>query len=110
MAFRGLRTGAASCAFGVSTGAAAGTIAKSATARKVPGRVVASCSARGVGNFSAEATYEEPPVFAAFLADGTYLGEIRFPLRARVTFVGNHAWALVPDADDVQTLVKYRLF
>lgn len=84
-------------------------IGKTTTAQKIPPKINASCSGPG-GNFKAEVSYEEPPVFAAFLADGTYLGEVRFPLRARVTFVGNHAWALVPDDDDVQTLVKYRLY
>jgi hypothetical protein len=85
-------------------------IAKSTTAQKIPPKVISSCSSRDRGSFKQEATYEEPPVFAGFLPDGTYLGEVRFPLRARVTFVGNTAWALVPDADDVQTLVKYRLY
>lgn len=85
-------------------------IAKSTTAQKVPPKTIASCSSRGLGSFKADATYEEPPVYAAFQTDGTYLGEVRFPLRARVTFVGNTAWALVPDADDVMTLVKYRLY
>jgi hypothetical protein len=84
-------------------------IAKSATAQRIPAKIIASCSGPA-GRFKVEATYEEPPVFAAFQADGTYLGEVRFPLRARVTFVGNTAWALVPDSDDVQTLVKYRLY
>ena len=85
-------------------------IAKSTTALRIPPKVIASCSNRERGSFKAEATYEEPPVYAAFQPDGTYLGEVRFPLRARVTFVGNTAWALVPDADDVQTLVKYRIY
>jgi hypothetical protein len=84
-------------------------IAKSTTAQKVPPKIIASCSS-AAGRFKAEATYEEPPVFAVFQTDGTYLGEVRFPLRARVTFVGNTAWALVPDADDVMTLVKYRIY
>ncbi len=84
-------------------------IGKSATALKIPPKISASCFGPG-GSFKAEVTYEEPPVFAAFLPDGTYLGEVRFPLRARVTFVGNTAWALVPDEDDVMTLVKYRLY
>jgi hypothetical protein len=85
-------------------------ILKSTTAEKIPPKVISSCSSRDRGIFKQEATYEEPPVYAGFLPDGTYLGEVRFPLRARVTFVGNTAWALVPDADDVQTLVKYRLY
>lgn len=51
-------------------------------------------------------TYEEPPVFAAFRADGTYLGEVRFAQGARVAFVANTALAVVPDGDDVRTLVK----
>jgi hypothetical protein len=85
-------------------------ITKSTTAQKVSPITTASCSLRGRGAFKAQVSYQEPPVFAAFQPDGTYLGEVRFPLRARVTFVGNTAWALVPDADDVLTLVKYRLY
>ena len=45
----------------------------------------------------------------AFLPDGTFLGEIRVPPRARLTFVGDFAWGTVRDQDDVVTLVKYRL-
>ena len=85
-------------------------ITKATTAQKIPPKVNASCSTRDRGSFKAEVTYEEPPVYVAFQPDGTYLGEVRFPLRARVSFAGNFAWALVPDADDVQTLVKYRLY
>jgi hypothetical protein len=85
-------------------------IGKSTPSQKIPPKVSASCSSAGVGSFKAEVTYEEPPVYVAFMPDGTFLGEVRFPLRARVTFVGNYAWALIPDDDDVQTLVKYRLY
>lgn len=85
-------------------------IAKSTTALRIPPKIISSCSDRERGSFKAEATYEEPPVYVAFMPDGTYLGEVRFPLRARVTFIGNMAWALVPDDDDVQTLVKYRIY
>jgi hypothetical protein len=84
-------------------------ILKSATALKAPPIIGASCSGPS-GSHKVEITWREPPVYAAFQPDGTYLGEVRFPSGARVTFVGNHAWALVPDADDVLTLVKYRLY
>lgn len=83
-------------------------IPKSTTALRIPAKVLSSCF-NASGSFKFEVTHEEPPAFAAFLADGTYLGEVRFPLRSRVTFTGDNAWALVPDADDVMTLVKYRL-
>ena len=86
-------------------------IAKSATGAKIPPKYGGGCSGPGVGgSFRAYLTYEDPPVMAAFLPDGTYLGEVRFPVRARVTFVGRTAWAVVPDADDVPVLVKYRLY
>lgn len=84
-------------------------ISKSTTAKKIPPKVVASCFNQTVGSKSFSATYEEPPAYVAFQTDGAMLGEVRFPLRARVTFVGNFAWALVPDEDDVPTLIKYRL-
>ena len=85
-------------------------IGRSTTSERIPPKLIGSCFSQGRGSFKAEGTYEEPPVFVAFQTDGTYLGEVRFPLRARVTFAGKFAWALVPDADDVQTLVKYRLY
>jgi 6-bladed beta-propeller protein len=84
-------------------------ISKSTTARKVSPKITASCSSPQ-GQFKAEVTYAEPPVYSAFLADGSYLGEVRFPMQSRPTFVGNTAWAMVPDDDGVQTLVKYRLY
>ena len=84
-------------------------ITRASTSQKIPPKISASCSGPG-GSFKAEVTYEQAPVMAAFMPDGTFLGEVRFPLRARVTFVGNTAWALVPDDDDVLTLVKYRLY
>jgi hypothetical protein len=80
-------------------------IGRSTTSKKIPPTLLASC-----GNFKAEVTFDEPPAFAGFLQDGTYLGEVRFPVRTRVSFVGNYAWAILPDADDVPTLVKYRLY
>jgi sugar lactone lactonase YvrE len=84
-------------------------IGKSTAAKKIPSKIAASCFSQATGSKSFSVTYEEPPAYVAFQADGTLLGEVRFPLRARVTFVGNTAWALVPDADDVPTLIKYRL-
>jgi hypothetical protein len=54
--------------------------------------------------------YYDPPVFVAFQVDGTYLGEVRFPLRSRMmAFVGDFAWGIVRSADDEQLLVKYRI-
>jgi hypothetical protein len=83
-------------------------VRKTAPAMKVPPKIGASCGG-SAGSFQFHVTWEEPPAFVAFQPDGTLLGEVRFPVRARVTFVGNTAWALVPDEDDVLTLVKYRL-
>ena len=83
-------------------------IAKTAAAKKVPPKIAGMCGGPG-GSKKYETTYEEPPAYVAFQPDGTLLGEVRFPLRARVTFVGNTAWAMVPDADDVPVLIKYKL-
>jgi hypothetical protein len=59
----------------------------------------------------AKVSYEEPPVRAAFRADGTYLGEVRFPMGARhLSMAGQHAWGLLYDEDDVPVLVKFRLY
>lgn len=46
---------------------------------------------------------------AGFAPDGAFLGEVTFPPFARVGIVGGHAWAIVPGADDIPTLVKYRI-
>jgi hypothetical protein len=55
-------------------------------------------------------TYAEPPVFAGFRTDGTYLGEVRFPLGAsHITFTGDYAWAVVTNDDGEEFLVKYRI-
>jgi hypothetical protein len=43
-------------------------------------------------------------------ADGTFLGEIRFPKRSgQPAFFGDYAWSIAFDDDDVPFLVKYRL-
>jgi hypothetical protein len=55
-------------------------------------------------------TFAERPLFAAFQADGTFLGEVRFPMGTQIpSFAGSHAWALVPDENGVPALVKFRL-
>jgi hypothetical protein len=55
-------------------------------------------------------TYAEPPSLVAFQTDGTFLGEVRFPMGVFMpAFVGNAAWAIVPDDDDVPVLVKFRI-
>lgn len=83
-------------------------ISIASTSERVSPRMGASCGGKS-GAKVYKLSYEQRPVFAAFQADGTYLGEVRFPMRSRVTFVGNTAWAIVPDADDAQVLVKYKL-
>lgn len=55
-------------------------------------------------------TYAEPPALVAFQTNGTYLGEVRFPMGVFIpTFVGNTAWAMVPDSDGTHMLVKFRI-
>jgi hypothetical protein len=59
----------------------------------------------------AKVSYGHPPVYAAFRADGTYLGEVRFPMgAAHITTAGQYAWALIHDEDGVPALAKYRLY
>jgi hypothetical protein len=55
-------------------------------------------------------TFREPKVFSFFKTDGTYLGEVRFPLGVRrVAFTGDFAWAIIRDKDEPGFLVKYRI-
>jgi len=55
-------------------------------------------------------TFTEPPTFAGFKLDGTYLGEVRFPLNAtHITFTGDFAWAVVTDKEGMESIVKYRI-
>jgi hypothetical protein len=62
------------------------------------------------GNSGPPMTYREPQIYAFFQLDGTYLGEVTFPVNASLlSFTGNSAWAIVPGADDEPMLVKYRI-
>ena len=79
-------------------------IARPATAIKVPPRV-----GFFAGPNSLSVSYAEPSVFAAFEPDGTFLGEVRFPVGVIPAFTGNSAWAVVEDADGIPRLVKYRV-
>jgi hypothetical protein len=59
----------------------------------------------------ARVSYREPPVPAAFQADGKYLGEVRFPLGAsHIRMSGQFAWAMIHHDDGVPVLAKYRLY
>ena len=80
-------------------------VARTTVAERVPGTVAARA-----GNKTIMVTYEEPPAFAAFESDGSFLGEVDFPVGARPSFVGNTAWAVVLASDGVPTLVKYRIY
>lgn len=52
----------------------------------------------------------EPPVFAAFLVDGTYLGEAQLPLHSRMhAFTGAFAWGIAVAPDGQEALVRWRL-
>jgi hypothetical protein len=57
-------------------------------------------------NFSAPGTQ----FYDAFQLDGAYLGEVRFPVRARsMSFFGDFAWAIAKDADDADVLARFRI-
>jgi len=54
--------------------------------------------------------YLEPPLFAAFGQDGTFLGTVLFPVNAiKVSFTAGFAWALLKDSDGQDVVVKYTL-
>lgn len=55
-------------------------------------------------------SFDEPEVWVAFRLDGTYLGEVRFPMGVQVrVFDKDVAWAATLSADDEPLLVKYRI-
>jgi hypothetical protein len=78
---------------------------RSAEGQRTPSRVLYWAMPGGKVSVS----WADPPRFAGFLADGTYLGEVRFPVEARVVFHKEYAWAVVPGPDDEPILIKYRL-
>lgn len=54
--------------------------------------------------------YFEPPVFVVFRVDGTYLGEVRFPVGAMLmSFAGDLAWGVTTDDDGQQFLTRWRV-
>ncbi len=55
-------------------------------------------------------SFSEPEVWIAFRLDGTYLGEVRFPLGVQVrAFDKDIAWGTLTSADDEPLLVKYSI-
>lgn len=68
------------------------------------------CNAYMDGRCLGTTSYTQTNRLLGFRADGTFLGEIRFPKRSGLrAFVGDYAWSLGFDDDDVPFLVKYRL-
>lgn len=54
--------------------------------------------------------YVEPPLFAVFEGDGTYLGEVLFPVNVvKLSFTGSVAWVILKDADGQDILARYSL-
>ena len=57
-----------------------------------------------------KSSWSETNRVLGFRADGTFLGEIRFPKRSgSPAYVGDYVWCVAYDSDDVPTLVKYKL-
>jgi len=55
-------------------------------------------------------SFDQPTVWSAFRADGTYLGDVRFPVGMGVIgFSHDVAWAVGRDKDDRQFLARYRI-
>jgi hypothetical protein len=78
--------------------------------KATPRCTVAFANPDGTSRCSATASYYDPPVYIAFNTDGTYLGEIIFPIgTVMVSFVGEFAWVIEHSDDDEQVLVKYRI-
>ena len=54
--------------------------------------------------------YIEPPLFAAFEREGTYLGEVVFPVNVvKFSFSPNVAWVIMKDPDGQDVLARYSL-
>lgn len=67
------------------------------------------CIAAVDGHCVASVSYDEPPIYAAFEADGTYLGDVRFPLgTTHLAFVGDYAWGVTRDSDGTPILTRFR--
>jgi hypothetical protein len=79
-------------------------IRRTAVAQRIPPKV----KFWGTEFGKVHTTFEEPPRFAGFKRDGTYLGELQFPLGAIVAFGAGAAWAVLNN-DEEPVLVKYRL-
>lgn len=55
-------------------------------------------------------TFREPLVFDAFLSNGAFLGEVRFPASVRLaSFADDVCWAVVSSDSTGDALVKFRL-
>jgi hypothetical protein len=55
-------------------------------------------------------SFDEPEVWVAFRLDGTYLGEVRFPMGVQVrVFDKDVAWAATLSAEDEPLLLKFRI-
>lgn len=61
------------------------------------------------GGTKIESSWDEPLRFATFDTKGALLNEVLFPVRGLVSFVGDFAWVLSPDDDDVPQLIKYKI-
>lgn len=61
-----------------------------------------------IGGDSHETTFGQVSLLAA-MPDGALLGEVDFPPRVRVLQGHDHVRVVIPDADDVPVVVKYRV-
>jgi len=76
--------------------------------RSVP-RGTGSCGGVNFRTRTFTSYYQEPPAYAIFAPDGALLGEVVFPVRARVSIGTDVVWAVLPGEDDVPEVVKYRV-
>jgi hypothetical protein len=62
------------------------------------------------GRVDSNVPFREPTVYDVFETDGTFLGQLRLPVRTTLAITkGDVAWAIVRDEDDVQTLQRFRI-
>jgi hypothetical protein len=55
-------------------------------------------------------SYRDRPAYVGFDTDGTFLGEVRFPMfSGSAAFTGDFAWTITRTADDEPVLTKFRV-
>jgi hypothetical protein len=72
-------------------------------------QVAASCALPGQRRKEFVLDIADPLAYAVFAADGSYLGDVKFPYGSVLAPGREHLWVVLQDADDTPYVVKYRL-